>query len=392
MESNSKFVKIDRQATQKALALAKSFKAVVITGPRQSGKTTLSKTCFSEKPYVSLENPDTRNFAIEDPRAFLNQYRDGAILDEIQRTPQLLSYLQQVLDESSERGRFILTGSNNLQLLESVSQSLAGRTGHIHLLPLSIEELKQVPNATSDLNTLLWKGQYPSIQAEFISPSDWLPSYISTYVERDVRQIKGIENLLLFERFLSLCAGRAGQRLNYNNLAIETGVDNKTIKSWLGVLEASYIVFQLPPYYKNFNKRVVKSPKLYFYDTGLLCSLLRISGPELLAQHPYRGAIFENFIILEALKNRFNQGQLSNLYYWLDNSGNEIDLLIDKGLTTEAIEIKSGLTVNSGYFKNLHFWKKITEEANGSVIYGGTENQNRSDGFKVTSWLNLEKL
>ncbi|PIQ47829.1 MAG: AAA family ATPase [Cytophagales bacterium CG12_big_fil_rev_8_21_14_0_65_40_12] len=392
MELNSTFVKIDRQAAPKVRSLAQSFKAVVITGPRQSGKTTLAKTCFDEKPYVSLENPDTRNFAIEDPRAFLNQYNEGAILDEIQRASHLLSYLQQILDESAARGRFILTGSNNLQLLESVSQSLAGRTGHIHLLPLSIEELKQVPNATSDLNTLLWKGQYPSIQAEFIPPTDWLPSYISTYVERDVRQIKGIENLLLFERFLSLCAGRAGQRVNYNNLAIETGVDNKTIKAWLSVLEASYVIFQLPPYYKNFNKRVVKSPKLYFYDTGLLCNLLRISTPELLAQHPYRGAIFENFVILEAMKNRFNQGQPSNLYYWLDNSGNEIDLLIDNGLNIEAIEIKSGITVNSEYFKNLHFWKKITGQSNGCVIYGGTENQNRSDGFKVTSWLNLGEL
>jgi hypothetical protein len=392
MELNSTFVKIKREAASKVLSLANAFKAVVITGPRQSGKTTLAKMCFPDKPYVSLENPDTRSFAIEDPRGFLNQFKQGAILDEIQRAPQILSYLQQILDESNERGRFILTGSNNLQLLETVSQSLAGRAGQIHLLPFSLAELKQIPSALDDLNTLLWKGQYPSIQAERVSPKDWLPAYISTYVERDVRQIKGIENLLLFERFLSLCAGRAGQRINYNNLAVETGIDNKTVKSWLGVLEASYIIFQLPPYYKSFNKRVVKSTKLYFYDTGLLCNLLRVSDSDQLAQHPYRGAIFENFVICEALKNRFNKGQQSNLYYWLDNSGNEIDLLIDNGLTTEAIEIKSGMTINSSYFKNLIFWERTTGEKNGKVIYGGIQNQERSNGFSVSRWRDLDSV
>ena len=392
MELKSNFVKIERIAAKKATALAKVFKAVVITGPRQSGKTTLARMYFKDKPYLSLENPDTRNFALEDPRGFLNQYSDGAILDEIQRAPQLLSYLQQILDQSDEKGRFILTGSNNLQLLESVSQSLAGRTGQIHLLPFSTSELSQIPEALSDLNTLLWKGQYPSIQAEHIPPTDWIPAYIQTYVERDVRQIKGIENLLVFERFLSLCAGRAGQRVNYNNLAIETGIDNKTVKSWLGVLEASYIVYQLPPYYKNFNKRIVKSPKLYFYDTGVLCSLLRITSPEQLAQHPYRGAIFENFVITESLKNRYNRGEVSNLYYWLDNSGNEIDLLIDHGVSTQVIEIKSGMTVNSSYFKNLHFWQKITGQTDGKIIYGGQEAQKRSDGFDVLPWQEVKSI
>lgn len=386
MESKSKFVNVNRIAAQKVKDLSKSFKAVVITGPRQSGKTTLAKSCFPDKPYISLENLDTRNYALEDPRGFLKQYEEGAILDEIQRVPSLLSYLQQVLDERQDRGRFVLTGSNNLQLLASISQSLAGRTGQIHLLPLSVKELQQIPNALTDLNNILWKGQYPSVQAEGAPPADWFSAYIRTYVERDVRQIKNIDNLITFERFLSLCAGRAGQRVNYNNLAVETGIDNKTVKSWLGILEASYIIFQLPPYYKSFNKRIVKTPKLYFHDTGLLCNLLRIPHAEALPQHPYRGAIFENFVISEVLKNRFNQGLSSNLYYWLDNTGNEIDLVIDEGLRTKVFEIKSGMTVNQNYFKNLHFWKKLTGEQTGKVVYAGDIKQIRNIGFEVLPW------
>ncbi|MEI6411357.1 MAG: ATP-binding protein, partial [Bacteroidota bacterium] len=335
---------IYRQSEEKLRQLATHFKAVAIIGPRQSGKTTLARKCFPDKPYVSLETPSDRNLAIEDPIQFLKRYPNGAILDEIQRTPELFSWLQQNLDEDPRKGKFILTGSNNFLLLEKVTQSLAGRVAFIEQLPFSLPELRDVPNALDDLNTLMWKGAYPPIQADGIPPTDWYPSYIRTYVERDVRQIKNIENLLLFERMLSLCAGRIGQELNFSNLSIEVGVDHKTIQSWLGILQASYLIWLLPPYFKNFNKRIVKTPKLYFYDTGLACSLLGIRAPELLGEHPYRGAIFENFILKELLKQRFNQGQRSNMYFWRESSGKEIDVLIDEGLHINPVEIKSGYT------------------------------------------------
>ncbi|MEQ9426605.1 MAG: ATP-binding protein [Cyclobacteriaceae bacterium] len=391
MESNSTFVKIERLGADKLLQLATSFKAIAVTGPRQSGKTTLVKDCFPDHTYVSLENPDTRSFAIDDPRGFISQYQTKIILDEIQRAPQLLSYLQQVLDESEVRGNFILTGSNNLLLMESISQSLAGRAAYFQLLPFALTEVERIPNAFENLNDLLWKGSYPSVLAKKNNPSDWYPAYIRTYVERDVRQIKNIENLQLFERFLRLCAGRSAQRMNYNNLSVETGIDNKTVKSWLGILEASYVIFQLPPYYKNFNKRITKMPKLYFYDTGLLCQLLRITNAEMLNQHPYRGAIFENFIICEALKNRLNKGQVSNLYYWLDNTGNEIDLIIDNMIGEKAYEIKSGQTVNDGFFKNLIFWKKLTGQEDSAIIYGGDEVQHRT-GMDIISWREVKEI
>lgn len=377
---------IHRKAKAKILQLATQFKAVAIMGPRQSGKTTLSKMCFPDKPYVSLETPQNRNFALEDPAGFLAAYPDGAILDEIQRAPALLSWLQERLDQESRKGTFVLTGSNNLLMLEQITQSLAGRVAYIDLLPFDLGELSTVPNALDQLNERLFKGAYPPIQADGIAPEDWFPTYVRTYIERDVRQIKNIENLLLFERFLSLTAGRAGQLLKFTNLSNEVGVDRKTIQSWIGILQASYIVHLLPPYFNNFNKRVLKGPKLYFYDTGLLCYLLRISSPAQLIQHPYRGAIFENFIINELLKNRFNRGKPSNLYFWRDSSGNEMDVLIDNGTSLIPIELKSGQTIQSSFFKNLKFWKKLTGQSEGMIIYGGEENQHRSDGVQVKSW------
>lgn len=254
---------IPRQAASKLLQLAQQFRAVAILGPRQSGKTTLAKACFPEKPYISLETPTMRRFALEDPVQFLRQYPDGAVFDEIQRAPELLSWLQQDLDENpSVRGKFVLTGSNNLLLLENITQTLAGRIAHIELLPFSVAELQVLPDALTDINVLLWKGGYPAIQADGIGPEDWFSMYLRTYVERDVRQIKNIENLLLFERFLSLCAGRVGQEINYSALSNELGIDRKTIQSWLGILQASYLVYLLPPFYNNFQKRVLKTPKL----------------------------------------------------------------------------------------------------------------------------------
>jgi uncharacterized protein len=379
---------IKRQAQEKLLQLAQQFKSVAIIGPRQSGKTTLSKICFPNKPYVSLENPVSRQFAESDPIQFLKQYPEGAILDEVQKVPELLSWLQQNLDDTPQmKGKFVLTGSNNFLLLEKMTQTLAGRVAYIELLPFSVTELKENPHALDDVNTLIWKGSYPSVQAENIPPTDWFSSYIRTYVERDVRKVKNIGNLIQFERMLSLCAGHVGQQVNFANFGNEIGVDRKTIQSWLGILEASYILFFLPPYFKNFNKRVTKTPKLYFYDTGLACSLLRIPNSELIINHPYKGALFENFIILELMKNRFNQGQRSNLYYWRESSGVEIDVLIDEGLTLKPIEIKSGQTIQSDWLKHLKYWQALTaQNTEGYVFYGGDDEQLRSDNLSVKSW------
>jgi uncharacterized protein len=384
---------IKRQAENKLKSLAQQFRAVVVMGPRQSGKTTLTKMAFPDKPYASLETPSTRQFAMEDPIQFLRQYPDGAILDEIQRVPELLSWLQQNLDENpSHKGKFILTGSNNLLLLENITQTLAGRVAYMELLPFSISELKELPNALMDINEVLWRGGYPPIQADAILPNDWLPAYIRTYIERDVRQLKNIGNLLLFERLLALCAGRVGQEINFTHLSNEVGVDYKTIQSWLGILQASYIIFLLPTFHKNFNKRVIKTPKLYFYDTGLVCSLLRINDPNILIQHPFKGALFENFIITELLKNRFNKGKRSDLYFWRESSGHEIDVLIDEGLQQIPIEIKSGETINRDWFKGLKYWYTLTQQNDGYIIYGGDEEQKRSDGSMVISWKNIIDL
>ena len=378
---------IPRQASGKLLQLAQQFRAVAILGPRQSGKTTLVKACFPEKPYVSLETPTMRRFALEDPVQFLRQYPDGAIFDEIQRAPELLSWLQQDLDENpSVRGKFVLTGSNNLLLLENITQTLAGRIAHIELLPFSVAELQALPEALSDINTLLWKGGYPPVQADGIGPEDWFSMYIRTYVERDVRQIKNIENLLLFERFLSLCAGRVGQEINYSALSNELGVDRKTIQSWLGILQASYLVYLLPPFYNNFQKRVLKTPKLYFFDTGLACALLQISQPNMLSLHPFRGALFENFIVTELIKNRFNQGKRSNLYFWRESSGNELDVILDEGLRQFPIEIKSGQTIQSAWEKGILYWQQLTGQSGGLILHGGSENQRRSGGIDFLSW------
>jgi predicted AAA+ superfamily ATPase len=322
----------------------------------------------------------------------LNTYGDGAILDEIQRVPELLSWLQQDLDEDIRRGKFVLTGSNNFLLLEKITQTLAGRVAYIDLLPFALAELEEVPGALDDINRLLVKGAYPPVQAEGIDPQDWFPAYVRTYVERDVRQIKNIENLLAFEKLLSLCAGRVGQELIYSNLGVEAGIDYKTVQSWLGILQACYIIHLLPPYFKNFNKRVVKSPKLYFYDTGLACYMLRISNTQTLLTHPSRGALFENFVINEMIKNRFNTGGRSNLYFWRDRSGHEVDVLIDQGLQLTPVEIKSGQTITGDYFKGLKFWEKLTGKRGGVIIYSGDAEQKRSEGIAVKSWRDLKNL
>lgn len=382
---------LTRTAEKELRTLAGQFKAVAVVGPRQSGKTTLVRMAFPDKAYVSLENPDTRRFAIEDPRGFIAGYPDGAILDEIQRTPDIFSYLQQVLDENKGKGRFIITGSNNFLLQENISQSLAGRVGYLYLLPLSINEL---PKHKLSVNEQIHKGFYPAMyeQEGQTDVSKYYLNYIRTYIERDVRLIRNVTDLYTFERFLRLCAGRTGQLLNMNSLAVETGVDNKTIGAWLSVLEASFVVFRLQPYHKNYNKRIVKMPKLYFYDTGVASALLGIENPAQLALHPFRGGLFENMIIVDFLKSRYNKGNPNNLYFWRDSLGTEIDLLVEKANSLLPIEIKSGQTITDDYFKSMSAWLRISGMEKGWVIYAGDEKQVRSNGITVLPLNEMERL
>ena len=380
---------IARLAEHELRALASDFKAVAVIGPRQSGKTTLVRYVFPEKPYVNLENLDTRSFASEDPRGFLNSYSQGAILDEIQRVPHLFSYLQEILDDSRESGLFILTGSNNFLLQENISQSLAGRIGYLQLLPLSIGEIGEM---ATDVDEIMLRGGYPAIYEQNISVYKWYANYIRTYVERDVRLIKNIGDLQVFEKFLRLCAGRIGQLLNMSSLAVETGVDVKTIGSWLSVLEMSFLVLRLHPFHRNYNKRIVKMPKLYFYDTGLALALMGVEEKEQVQIHPFRGAVFENLIVLEFFKKRLNAGKNPNLYFWRDHVGNEIDLLMEMNTELIPVEIKSGQTVTSEYFKGLNFWNKLTNHQGGYVVYSGDITQHRSNGMTVLPFREIDEI
>ncbi len=376
---------IQRIAKTKLIELAKSFKIVNLTGPRQSGKTTLVRSVFTEKSYVSLENPDMRRFALEDTRGFLNTYKNGAIFGEIQRVPELFSYLQEIVDSSYEKGKYILTGSNNYLLQQSISQSLAGRIGSMTLFPFSLEELNEYEVPESD-DELMFKGFYPPVYNQQIPISDWAQNYIRTYIEKDVRQIKNISNLFVFERFMSLVAGRCGQELNYSSLSVEAGVDIKTIQSWIGILESSYIVYLLKPHYKNFNKTIVKRPKLYFYDTSLAFSLLRIHNVNQLQTHYLRGALFENMLVSEFMKQYANLGLLPGIYYWRDKTGHEIDVIIDVEGKLFPIVIKSGKTINNDFFKNLKYWSKLSGIKNSALIYAGNQKQIRSKETEVNNW------
>lgn len=383
---------IQRIAEKKISELASKFKAVAVTGARQTGKTTLVKQIFKDKPYVSLENPDNRSFALEDPRGFLANYPNGAILDEIQRTPALFSYLQEILDNTKQKGLFILTGSNNFLLQQSISQTLAGRIATIHLLPFSIEELKNGKVLPKNDDELMIKGFYPPVYDQEIDPQDWCPNYIRTYIEKDVRQIKNITDLIVFERFIKLLAGRSGQELNNSALAVETGVDVKTVQSWIGILESSFIVYLLKPHHKNFNKTIVKRPKLYFYDSALVCYLLGIRDNNHLHTHPLKGAIFEGMVITELLKKRTNAGLDINLFYWRDKTGHEVDLIIDNGKTLLPIEIKSGMTISKDYFKNIDYWTNLSGSKKAFILYSGAQHQKRSDGTEIMNWRALNSL
>lgn len=365
-------------------SLAGQYPVITVTGPRQSGKTTLCRTTFPEKSYVNLEAPDTRDFARNDPRGFLATYKDGAILDEIQRAPELLSYLQPIVDENPAPGRFILTGSQQFDVMTHVTQSLAGRTALLKLLPLCIEELSAA-DIQMPVDQQLLTGFYPRIYDSKLDPTQALGNYFETYVERDIRQLINIKDLALFEKFVRLCAGRVGQLLNLQSLGNDVGISHTTARTWLTLLEASYIVYVLQPWHTNLSKRQIKSPKLYFYDVGLAAYLLGIENESHVSRHPLRGNLFENLIVIEALKYRFNRGKRSNLYFWRDAKGNEIDLVIESGPDIAAVEIKAGATVSSDWFKGLHTFsaKLLAPPKVNALIYSGTEQQRRSD---VTVW------
>ncbi|MCD8536987.1 MAG: ATP-binding protein [Burkholderiaceae bacterium] len=363
---------IPRQIQTEFETQLNEYPIVTLVGPRQAGKTTLARSVLPDYTYVNLENPDTRQLATEDPRAFLKQYPARAIFDEIQRAPHLLSYLQGIVDENQSNGQFVLTGSHQLQLRESVSQSLAGRTGILHLLPLSIAELTNANIKLDDAGHYIFQGFLPRVYDQQQRPHTAYSIYFQSYIERDVRQLINLKDVVLFEKFMKLLAGRVGQIINYQSLANDTGVDGKTIKDWLSILEASYVIFRLPPYFENFGKRVIKTPKIYFTDTGLLCYLLGIERVEQVARDPLIGALFENLIILEALKTRYNAGLTPNLYFFRDNQGHEIDLLHKRGHELLGIEIKSASTWHASFKRALEsFHQKVHPLSQRSVIYSG---------------------
>ena len=375
---------IERDITPYLVSLFKQYPFVTVTGPRQSGKTTLCQTAFPDLQYVNMEAPDNREFAETDPRGFLAQFEKGAILDEIQRVPMLFSYLQVIGDELGRNGLFVLTGSAQFQLLASITQSLAGRTALLHLLPLSLAERKRA-GASSDIDEMLHTGFYPRILGQGLEPVLAQGDYFETYVERDVRQVSEIRNLSSFRRFVRLCAGRVGQLVNLASLGSDAGVSHTTAKQWLSVLETSYIVFQLQPYHANVRKRLIKSPKLYFYDVGLASYLLGIQNAGQINTHPLRGALFENLVIAEILKHRFNRSQRANLSFYRDSQGLECDVLYQTGYGLAAIEIKAGATVASDFFGPLNRVAKLMDDiAWKTVVFGGSRGQSRSDGRVVS--------
>jgi predicted AAA+ superfamily ATPase len=333
-----------------------------------------------------LEDIDQRRFAQEDPRGFLNQFPEGAILDEVQHCPDLFSYLQTLVDLQNKMGLFVLTGSQQFGLLEKVTQSLAGRAGFIQLLPFTLDELQKSNEAPLALEELLFKGLYPPIYDRPISSTQWYSDYIVSYLERDIRQLIHVKDLNTFHRFLQMCAARTGQLLNLSSLANDCGISHNTAKAWISVLEARYVLFLLQPHHQNFNKRLIKSPKLYFNDTGLVCTLLNLQNPDQLKTHPIRGALFETWVVGEFIKHRFNQGLMSNLFFWRDSQGHEIDILMDQGDKLIPIEIKAGQTITADYFTALTYWQTLAKQnIPGWLIYAGNDSQKRNH-VNIVSW------
>lgn len=397
---------IERHLRPALRAAAREAPVVTLTGPRQSGKTTLARAAFPRYDYATLEDPDLRTFVLEDPRGFLDQYRRGVVIDEAQRAPELFSYVQTLVDQDDRPGRFVLTGSQNFLLLRSISQTLAGRCAILHLLPFSFTELasrpaihvsglgRRLPRRRraqgTDLMETLFRGFYPRIHDKRLEPRRWLRDYHHTYVERDVRELVNVGDLEAFRLFVRLCAGRNGQLLNLSSLAGDAGITHTTARRWLSILETSFLVVLLRPHHRNFNKRLIKSPKLYFLDTGLLCYLLGIGSPADLRLHAARGAVFESFVLSELLKARLHRGDEAELYFWRDAAGHEIDFVIADGEKLTPMEVKSGQTVASDFFAGLRFWRELAGDpaAPAALVYGGDRSFRRED-VTVYRWSDL---
>lgn len=389
---------MDRLLSGPLRSLVDRHPVVTVTGPRQSGKTTLCKAVFPRKPYVSLEPPDQRDLARDDPRGFLARYPRGAVIDEVQRAPELLSYVQERVDRDNRAGQFVLTGSQQLGLVGAVAQTLAGRTALLQLLPLDLTEIQRFPRPPADLWTLIWTGGYPRIYDRRLPADEWLSSYVATYVERDVRQLINVTDLVTFQTFVRLCAGRVGQLVNASALGADAGITHPTARAWLSVLETSFITFRLPPLYRNVTKRLVKTPKLYFYDTGLLCWALGIRAPRQLDTHPLRGAIFECWVVSEIMKHHTHRGVTPQFSFFRDQKGHECDLVIEHGDRVTAVEIKSGQTVAADVFAALSRVADDLRAAPGGavdvapvVVYGGRESH-RLTAMRQLSWRDLHSL
>ncbi len=387
-------MKVDRDIAPFLARAASRFPAVTLTGPRQSGKSTLCRRIFPDLPVVNLEAPDVRSFAIDDPRGFLAAYPDGAILDEVHRCPALLSYLQPNIDDDARPGRWVLTGSHNLSLLESVIQSLAGRTAVAHLLPLARTEARRFSRYPRSLDEAIVTGGYPAIYDRGLDPAEWLAPYVATYLERDVRSISRIVDLVSFQRFVTLCAGRTGQLLNLSALASETGISQPTAKAWLSILEASFIVFRLPAFHAGIVKRLVKMPKLHFYDTGLACWLLGIRTTEHLRSHPLRGALFESWVVSEVMKHRTNRGEVGGLFFYRDRHGTEADLVMQAGGRLIVVEVKASATITTEMLAGparVATILKAAGEVDAVTVHAGDMRQDRS-GAVALPWESVHEL
>jgi predicted AAA+ superfamily ATPase len=382
---------IERNIAKVIKELMLVYPVIALTGPRQSGKTTLLKSMFKDYRYVSLENPDNRLFAEQDPNGFLELYNQKVIFDEVQRVPSLFSYIQTLVDESKIMGQFILSGSQNFSLIKSITQSLAGRVALFKLLPFDFEELQSQNLLPPDYASMIMRGCYPALYDRPIPTTAFYANYIETYVERDLSEILNVKDIRLFRIFLKLCAGRIGQQLNLTNLAKEAGISIPTVKSWLSILESSYIAYQLPPFFNNFNKRLVKSTKLYFYDTGLVSYLLGIKSEKSIQESEFKGALFENLVINEYIKQNYHHNLYREFYYWRDSNGHEVDLLVSNETAYDIIEIKATKTILPKLFDGLDLLKNIgKEKINRKIlVYGGKESQNRSN-YKVWAWNNVK--
>jgi len=378
---------IPRDSKETALALSRGFPIVALTGPRQSGKTTLARALFGDHAYVSLEDPEQREFATNDPKGFLGRFKDGLILDEVQRCPELFSWLQGIVDGETRMGRFVLTGSQEFGLRAGITQSLAGRVGLVHLLPLSLHELAGVDLLPASPDTAMLRGGYPPLHDRDLAPRLWFPNYVNTYLERDVPRLLEVRNREQFQRFVRLCAAHTGQLLNLSAIGSDCGVSHVTAREWLNVLEASYLVVRVPPYFRNFGKRLVKRPKLYFVDVGLAAWLLGVRDAETLNTHPLRGALFETLVVSEMLKARFNAGEPAELYFWRDHVGHEVDLVWERNGRLHAMEIKSGATFASDWLDGIEKWRRVAGdgEIEAVLVYGGDDAFVR-DGVEVRGW------